>query len=83
MIRGAVAEVVIVGVVIVGEFEKTRFPVPVSSESESIRYCEVPELVNCPPVVVNKAREAVRPEKVMVPEDVRPVAAAIAPLELT
>ena len=68
IIKGEVKEVVKVG-----EVPKTKLPVPVSSERESIKYWEVPEEVNWPLVVVKTPREAVRFEKVIAPEEVMPV----------
>ena len=72
----AVGLVVIVGEVIDGPFEKTTTPLddPVSSESAAARAvdarAEVERLLE-PSVVTN--REAVKPEKFIVPEEVNPV----------
>jgi hypothetical protein len=71
------------GVTSVGLVENTKEPVPVSSERESIRYWEVAEVVSCPPVVVNTPLEAVNPEKVIVPDEVKPVRPVNAPPEET
>ena len=75
MVKSAEATIwgVVIWVVKVGEVPKTATPVPVSSERESIKYWEVPAEVKSPPVVVKTPRAAVRPEKVMFPEEVKPV----------
>ncbi len=64
-------EPVVTLVVNEGEVLKTKDPVPVSSDKESIKYWDVPEVVSCPPVVVKTPLEAVRPEKVIVPPAVK------------
>ena len=70
------ADMTILGVVSwvvkVGEVPKTKLPVPVSSDKESIKYWEAAEVVKRPPVVVKTPLEAVRFEKVMLPEEVMP-----------
>jgi hypothetical protein len=79
-----VADVPIVGVVMVGDVSNTATPVPVSSESEEAREDDAPVVVNSPPVVVKRARSAVREEKVTVLDAFRvvvdtPVAPVMAP----
>jgi hypothetical protein len=79
-----VAEVPMVGVVIVGDVSNTTRPEPVSSEREEAREEEAPVAVNSPPVVVKSARSAVREEKVTVEDASKvvvltPVAPVIAP----
>ena len=69
----------------VGEAEKTRLPVPVSSVRASMRYWEVPEVVRKLLVSVKTAREAVsevtlRFVVVAVPSMVRPVAPVPPPM---
>lgn len=59
---------------IVGESEKTSEPVPVSSVTEAARLAEEMLVVNCPPMVVATNLLEVKSEKVMVPEEVIPVA---------
>ena len=48
-------------------------PDPVSSETESAALAEEILLVSCPPVVVATNLSAVKPEKVIVPEEEMPV----------
>jgi hypothetical protein len=57
----------------VGAVPKTRAPLPVSSEIDEERSEDAPVEVRSPPVVVKTAREAVRPLKVIEPDEVRPV----------
>jgi len=71
-----------VKVVTVGEVAKTKFPVPVVPVTEALRLSAVIELVRFFEASVATNLEAVRPEKLIVPEEVIPVAAAIAPEEL-
>jgi hypothetical protein len=71
-----------VGPEIVGDVPKTNAPVPLSSEIESIKYCDVAAVVNAPPVVVNTPRDAVSPEKVIVPEEVNPPVEVRSPAEV-
>ena len=71
------------GVMKVGVLLKTKRPEPVSSETDKAALADVMEVTNAPPVVVETNRSAVSPEKVMVPEEVIPVAAVMAPVELT
>ena len=68
----------------VGLALKTRLPaVPVVPVTELKRFAAVMVLVSWPPVVVATSLLAVRPLKVIVPDDVTPVAAVMAPEELT
>ncbi len=61
------------GVTSVGLVAKTSAPVPVSSDSEFMSAREFAVVVSAPPVVVKTPRSAVKPLKVMVPDEVRPV----------
>ena len=70
-------------VVKVGEVPNTSTPDPVSSVTDKARFALDMEFVNCPPVVVATNLSAVNPEKVMVPEEVIPVAEVIAPPLMT
>jgi len=67
-------------VVKVGEVEKTKLPVPVSSVTEAATLEDEIEVVKLdePSVVTN--RLAVKPEKVIIPEEEIPVAPVIAPV---
>ena len=73
-------------VVIAGEVPKTATPLPVSSDKMLINSAEVAAAATVvrffDPSVTTKA-EAFKPEKVIVPEEANPVAAVIAPDELT
>ena len=75
-----VEELVKTEVVKVGEIEKTKLPVPVSSVTEAATLEDEIEVVKLdePSVVTN--RLAVKPEKVIVPEEEIPVAPVIAPV---
>ena len=66
-------ESVITEVVKVGEVPNTRRPEPVSSSTDKARLALEMELANCPPVVVVTNLSGVRPLKVMVPLEEKPV----------
>ncbi len=70
---------VVIEVVISGEVPKTETPVPVSSERDASKAAEAPVVAKLEDPSVKRALEAVRPEKLMVPEEVMPVAPVIAP----
>lgn len=57
----------------VGLALKTRLPVPVVPVTDEAKLAAVMVLVKAPPVVVATKRSGVRPLKVIVPEEVRPV----------
>ena len=78
-----VVEPVVIEVVMSGEVPNTATPVPVSSDNELRRAAEVAVVVRFEDASVKTAREAVRPEKVIVPEDVMPVAPVIAPAAMS
>ena len=69
----------VIFVVKVGEVPKTNTPDPVSSEIERAALAEEIEVARAPPVVVLTNLSAVRPENVIVPDDVTPVPPVIAP----
>ena len=81
--RSKLVEGVVKEVVIAGDVPKTATPVPVSSVRAFSRAEEGPDPVKLLEPSVNTALEAVTPEKVIVPEEAIPVAAVIAPDELT
>lgn len=68
-----VAEAAVKVPVSVGDALKTAEPVPVSSVSDAIMSAEAHVTVSCPPVVVQTFLDAVRPENVIVPDEVTPV----------
>ena len=70
-------------VVNVGEVPNTTTPLPVSLVIEEARLAEVIEVPRAPPAPEITNLLLVKPEKVMVPEEVMPVAAATAPEEFT
>jgi len=78
MTRGEVAEVVKVGVV-----PKTKAPEPVSSVMVLARTEEAAEAARFEEASVTTKREAVKPEKVIVPEEETPVAPEIVPVKVT
>ena len=67
-----------------GELLNTSKPEPVSSVTDKETLAEEMEVVNCPPVVVETRRSAVRAEKVVVPEELKvvklPVEGVVAPM---
>ena len=71
-----------VGSEIVGPVAKTKLPEPTSSVMELSRTNEVAEEVKAEEPLVNTAREAVKPERVIVPLEEIPVAPEIAPAPL-
>jgi hypothetical protein len=68
-----------VNVVKVGAVPNTKLPDPVSSVMELIKTDDKAEEVRLEEPSVNTAREAVRPERVIVPDEVILVAPVIAP----
>ena len=73
-------EPVVKELVIAGEVLKTATPpVPVSSDSESDKAAEAPVETKLEEPSVKTALEAVRPEKLIVPDEVMPVAPVITP----
>ena len=72
---------VVILVVNCGEVPKTKSPEPVSSDMDKAALAEDIDVVNAPPVVVDTNLSAVRPENVIVPEEVRPVNPDATPAE--
>jgi len=64
----------------VGEVAKTKAPEPCSSEMEAERTEDKAVVAKFEEASVKMAREAVRPDKVIVPEEVIPVSPEIAPV---
>lgn len=73
---------VVIWVVKVGEVPNTKAPVPVSSVREADRSAETPVLARLLETSVKTALLAVRPESVIVPDELMPVAPVTAPAPL-
>lgn len=73
LIKSKLTEPVVIEAAKLGEVPKTRAPDPVSSVTDAARLADEIDVASCPPVVVATSLSGIKPEKVIVPDEVKPV----------